>query len=678
MSAFFTNIRSKIGIRWRLVFLFAVLISATGLIIGYTTYNNAERIVLQQIRYQLSIQSEDWTRLIESYVEEIKNIEHLEDTIVKAHLGNMSKNICNWIELSDEIHGGKNQTPISIRNKIYNYIAKIDVGKSGYVWVFGGEGEKRGTYIVSQDRKFDGENHWNMVDIDGRHIVKEVYKNTNENLKQPYIIKYHWGTDSLGLPLKKIAAVTYYKPWNIYIGVSAYYKDYQQVENQMKERLKNKIAEQIIGKTGYIYVIQGSGENMGHYIVSRKRQRDGENIWYAKDASGRYFIQDIVIKGKETPSEAYITTYPWQNIGEDKAYDKIAAITYVAEWDWIIGASAYHKDFLDPVIIMKQRALQITYIATIAAIIVAFLVGSYYAKTLTIPLMRLTKIADEMGKLDFYTKSYKPVRTSSKEIATLSQALERARQTQIELDNAEKEKSQLIEELEAKNIELERFTYTVSHDLRTPLVTIKGFLGVFKEDFKVKRYDDLHSHIRRIENAADTMQTLLSDLLELSRIGRMVNPSETFNTNDLVNLVLELLSAPINQSKVIIEVQGEMPPLFADRQRIMEVYQNLIENGIKYMGNQKEPKIEIGCMKNSTEDVYFVKDNGIGINIKYKEKVFSLFDQLNKNADGSGVGLALVKRIIEFHNGRIWFESEGIENKGTTFYFTVEKEKNKT
>ena len=519
MASLYRNIIARIGIRWKLVLIFSFLISLSGVIIGYTSYYSAEKIVIQQIRYQLSMQAEGWKRLTDSYVEEVKNIELLEDTIMRSYLGNMAKNICNWIEFSDDLNGGSSQTPSKVRKKIYDYIARIEVGKSGYVWMLGGEGKKKGTFIVSKNRLHDGENQWKMRDVDGRKIVQEIYKHASK-MDAPYIVNYHWGQDSLGIPLKKIAAVMHYKPWNVYIGVSAYYKDYLKVEMQMKERLKNKISEQIIGKTGYIYVIDGEGKNKGHYIVSQNRLRDGENIWNAKDASGRYFIREIVNNGKRTPSEAYITMYPWQNPGEERAFEKIAAITYVPEWEWIIGASAYFKDFLDPLVTMRKRAIRITYISAIASIIIAFLVGSYYASTLTIPLRKLTKMADKMGKGQV-SQHQETIRSSAKEIVTLAKALEKAKETQLQLDNTEKEKTKLISELEAKNMELERFTYTASHDLRTPLVTIKGFLGVFKEDFKEGKYNDLNSHIRRIENAADTMQALLSDLLELSRVGRM-------------------------------------------------------------------------------------------------------------------------------------------------------------
>ncbi len=223
-----------------------------------------------------------------------------------------------------------------------------------------------------------------------------------------------------------------------------------------------------------------------------------------------------------------------------------------------------------------------------------------------------------------------------------------------------------IKELETKNAEMERFTYTVSHDLKSPLITIKGFLGILNNDIKEQKEDLIQKDISRISNAADKMQNLLEDLLELSRIGRMVNPSSKFSMNDVLKDVVELLNGVIANKNIKIIIQNNMPIVFGDRQRIYEVMQNLIENAIKFIGKTENPIIEIGYNNNK----FFVKDNGIGIDNKYLTKIFGLFDKLDKNSEGTGIGLALVKRIIELHHGTVWVESEGL-NKGATFYFTL-------
>ncbi|MDD3879708.1 MAG: PAS domain S-box protein [Syntrophomonas sp.] len=239
-----------------------------------------------------------------------------------------------------------------------------------------------------------------------------------------------------------------------------------------------------------------------------------------------------------------------------------------------------------------------------------------------------------------------------------------------ERKEAEATIQQQIEELEAKNAEMERFTYTVSHDLRSPLITIKGFSGLLLQDLEKGKTDRLQKDIQRIINASGKMEELLEDLLELSRIGRILNPYSKFPMNQLCHEVVELLSGPISQKKAEVAIAPYMPWVHGDRRRIAEVVQNLLENAIKFMGAEEHPRIEIGYFPSQGECGFFIKDNGIGIEVKYSEKVFGLFDKLDQNTEGTGIGLALVKRIIELHQGRIWVESAGA-GQGSTIYFTL-------
>ena len=232
------------------------------------------------------------------------------------------------------------------------------------------------------------------------------------------------------------------------------------------------------------------------------------------------------------------------------------------------------------------------------------------------------------------------------------------------------ERKKLIYELEANNAELERFTYTVSHDLRNPLVTIKGFLGMLQKDLQDGRQDRITSDFQRISNAADKMHALLSDLLQLSRIGRVVNP---FGEVDLVKLTkdsLENLDARIRSKNVTIKISPDLPVVFGDRLRLGEVLENLIDNAAKYSGDQPNPIIEIGARDRQAGLVIFVKDNGMGIEPQHLSKIFGLFDKLDPLSEGTGIGLAIVKRIIETHGGKVWVESEGLR-KGATFCFTL-------
>lgn len=232
------------------------------------------------------------------------------------------------------------------------------------------------------------------------------------------------------------------------------------------------------------------------------------------------------------------------------------------------------------------------------------------------------------------------------------------------------QRQNFIEELESKNAELERFTYTASHDLKAPLVTIVGFLRYLERDARSGEFTKFKKDLERIEQAANKMQFLLKDLLELSRIGRMMNPPVEISFGEIVKEALELVHGQIRARNVLVEVINGNITVKCDRARIVEVIQNLVDNAVKFMGGQPKPHIEIGTSTNDrNEPVFYVRDNGIGIEPEYHDKIFGLFNKLNTDSEGTGIGLALVKRIVEVHSGRIWVESQpGI---GTTFYFTL-------
>ena len=236
---------------------------------------------------------------------------------------------------------------------------------------------------------------------------------------------------------------------------------------------------------------------------------------------------------------------------------------------------------------------------------------------------------------------------------------------------AQREREKLISELEAKNAELERFTYTVSHDLKSPLLTIKGFSGYLLKDVAGGRAERLKGDISRIDSAAGKMEQLLDELLELSRIGRVVNRPAEVLLGDLVREAVSAVAFRVESKGVQIRISPHLPVVWGDGPRLVQTLQNLIENAAKFMGDQAKPCIEIGARQEGDEVLCFVRDNGMGIEPQYYEKVFGLFEKLDQGmAEGTGIGLSLVKRIIEVHGGRIWIESQG-PGHGSTFWFTL-------
>lgn len=228
-----------------------------------------------------------------------------------------------------------------------------------------------------------------------------------------------------------------------------------------------------------------------------------------------------------------------------------------------------------------------------------------------------------------------------------------------------------LNDLQNKNTELERFTYTVSHDLKAPLITIGGFMGLLEKDLASGNLEKINYSAQRIKGAVIKMERLLNELLELSRIGRMVNEPVKVSYEEIIKEAIGLVQGRLSANNIKVQIEPGLPTVKVDRARLVEVIQNLLDNAAKFIGKQTQPEIRIGMRRSMDgEHIFFIADNGLGIEPVYHERVFGLFNKLEANTEGTGIGLALVRRIIEYHGGHIWVESDGKE-KGTTFCFTL-------
>ena len=254
----------------------------------------------------------------------------------------------------------------------------------------------------------------------------------------------------------------------------------------------------------------------------------------------------------------------------------------------------------------------------------------------------------------------------------LQEVSERKRTEKALIEN-EKKLEATLAELADKNTELETFVYTVSHDLKTPIVTIEGFIGALREDFGDLIDENVEKYLNYMSDASRKMEVLINDLLYLSRIGRLPERKGEFSFDDLMKKVLKTLQPHIDESGVTLNVEKGLPLIYGEIERLGQVIENLLSNAVKYMGKENPaPRIDVGVMEQGGQKVFFVRDNGIGIEKHYYSKIFEIFQRLpsgKKIGGGTGVGLTIVKRIIEHHGGIIWLESE--PGKGTTFYFTL-------
>jgi len=233
---------------------------------------------------------------------------------------------------------------------------------------------------------------------------------------------------------------------------------------------------------------------------------------------------------------------------------------------------------------------------------------------------------------------------------------------------SEAERERLLADLEVKNAELELFTYAVSHDLKSPLITIRGFADQARTAVGQGDRERALADLERIANASALMQRLLHELLDLSRIGRVVNPPQTLSLQELAEQATALARGRLDG--MAVELAPDLPEVRGDPARLLQVLQNLLENAGQFRGEQEQPRVEVGMRRDGAARVFYVRDNGIGIEPHHHERVFGLFHKLDPRSPGSGIGLALARRIVEAHGGRLWVESDG-KRQGATFCFTL-------
>src|SRR5262249_27897930 len=226
------------------------------------------------------------------------------------------------------------------------------------------------------------------------------------------------------------------------------------------------------------------------------------------------------------------------------------------------------------------------------------------------------------------------------------------------------------------NQELEEFTYVVSHDLKEPLRTLEAFSNFLAQDYGSVLGAEGHEHINHLIEASRRLGRLIDDLLTLSRAGRVINATQAFSWDYTIQTVLGDLRDLTQRQQATVRIEGPLPPVVGDPERVMQLLSNLVSNALKY-NQYSRPEVVIGAAEGRNGDeesglaTLYVRDNGIGIEPQYHEQIFRMFRRLHRReeVEGTGAGLAICKKIVEAHGGRIWVESE--PGRGATFYFTL-------
>ena len=242
-------------------------------------------------------------------------------------------------------------------------------------------------------------------------------------------------------------------------------------------------------------------------------------------------------------------------------------------------------------------------------------------------------------------------------------AKERERERELE------ENKRLMKELARSNLELEQFAYVASHDLQEPLRMVTSYVQLLAQRYHGKLDEKADKYIAYAVDGATRMQQLISDLLTFSRVGKQQKPHTAVPTSEIVDQTVADLEVAIQESRGVV-TRADLPTVSADRGQMGQLFGNLIRNGLKFRTDEP-PRIHVDAERNGQAWVFSVRDNGIGIDTEFSERIFRAFQRLHERNKypGTGIGLAIAKKIVERHGGRIWIESE--PGKGTTFFFTI-------
>ncbi len=431
----------------------------------------------------------------------------------------------------------------------------------------------------------------------------------------------------------------------------------------IKGKILNDIttAREGLGKSGETYIVDK------HYRMITQSRFIKDSILNVKVMTS---ATQACFAGKSAPT--VYTNY--------RGVEVVGVQKYLPDEQWCLVAEIDAAEALAPVNALRNRTLIIGGLLIFVLAVLAYFASYSFIR----PLLRLHDASQQVAKGNYNVSV--PVE-SGDEIGELTKAFnEMAKSLQkftLELEEKNKalfrslaETTRQKKELREVNAELDSFVYTASHDLRAPLRGIASFASFLEEDYKDKLDEQGREYLEEIHKGAAKMDALIEDLLTLSRISRIKNPYEDVDMNQLIPDILDRIKFDIKQHNVEVQIQPNLPTVYCDRIKISEVFLNLINNGIKFSSKNvtERPRIEVGCVEEGEVYKFYVKDNGIGIDPRYHDQIFGIFKRLHtdKEYEGTGAGLSIVKRIVEDHGGRIWVESE--VGKGACFYFTIPKD----
>jgi signal transduction histidine kinase len=452
-----------------------------------------------------------------------------------------------------------------------------------------------------------------------------------------------------------------------------------------------------LGETGETYLIGDDFmmRNQSRFLVEDSKsyfeqvKRLGMNMDLLntiKAKKSTILLQTVRTKGSEEAisGKTNIEIFPdYRNVSVLSAY----APLNIEDVKWAIMSEIDEEEALKPVIELTNNVLIVAGLSSIL-VVIAIILSTRIIKPIKTLIEGTKRVASgdlehviNIGKSDDELKEL--CESFNLMMKELSKTTTENKQLFFQVKRSRDELDVKATELEKTYNELEDFVYIVSHDLKEPLFSIEGYRSRLLRSTKNTLDEKSKLHLERIKANVEIMSKKISEIMEVLKVGRVVYNFERHNANTIVDDVLRMLESKTTENNVNVIKQEDMPAkLMCDRERLKDVFSNLIINAIKFMsddngassenGNGGFKEIRIGCESNGNYYKFFVEDTGIGVRSEYRDMIFKIFRRLNDvETEGSGVGLAIAKKIIEIHEGNIWVESPIREGRGSRFCFTI-------
>lgn len=404
-----------------------------------------------------------------------------------------------------------------------------------------------------------------------------------------------------------------------------------------------------LGKTGEALIVKKEG-NDALFLSPLRRDPDAALRKKAPFNQMRAFAAQMAAQGKSGSGLA----------ADYGGVEILAAWRYIPSLRWGLVAKIDTSEAFAPVVRLRNISLGIGALILCLGVAAALLIS----KSLSAPILALQKGAETISSGNL---QYKVGTNAGDEVGQLSRAFDRMTESLVAITTELKQKAT---DLETANKELESFSYSVSHDLRAPLRHITGFVELLQAEAGEHMDEKGRRYMKTIAASARKMGLLIDDLLAFSRIGRSDMRMRVVSVEKLVKEAIAELGPEIKDRDISWKI-GPLPEVYGDPSLLRLVLVNLVSNAVKFTATRQRALIEIGCIPNEDERVFFVRDNGVGFDMKYYEKLFGVFQRLHRQEEfeGTGIGLANVRRIIARHRGRTW--AEGSIDGGSTFYFAL-------